>query len=31
MAGGKTSKVYTARGPVDGEDWAAVAAALNER
>lgn len=23
--------VYTARGPADGEDWAAVAAALNER
>lgn len=27
----RTAHVYTARRPVDGEDWAAVAAALNER
>ena len=27
----KSSRVYTARGPAEGEDWAAVAAALNER
>lgn len=27
----RETRVYTARGPVDGEDWQAVAAALNER
>jgi DNA-binding Xre family transcriptional regulator len=31
MADRKTLRVYRTRGPVDGEDWAAVAAALNER
>jgi DNA-binding Xre family transcriptional regulator len=31
MADRKTSRVYTTRGPADGEDWAAVAAVLNER
>ena len=31
MADRKTSQVYTARGPTEGEDWAAVASALNER
>ncbi|GLY19386.1 hypothetical protein Kisp01_64000 [Kineosporia sp. NBRC 101677] len=31
MAERGTSAVYTARGQVDGEDWPAVAAALNER
>ena len=30
-AGPATPRVYTARGRADGEDWAAVAAALNER
>ena len=29
--GPATPRVYTARGQVDGEDWAAVARALNER
>lgn len=27
----RETRVYTARGPVEGEDWQAVAAALNER
>ncbi|MBT0773168.1 helix-turn-helix transcriptional regulator [Kineosporia sp. J2-2] len=31
MAERGTPSVYTARGQVDGEDWPAVAAALNER
>ncbi|WP_131764613.1 helix-turn-helix domain-containing protein [Candidatus Protofrankia californiensis] len=31
MADRKTPPVYRTRGPVDGEDWAAVAAALNDR
>ncbi|WP_018639798.1 helix-turn-helix domain-containing protein [Parafrankia elaeagni] len=31
MSDRKASRVYTARGPAEGEDWAAVAAALNER
>ncbi|KLL10836.1 MULTISPECIES: helix-turn-helix domain-containing protein [Protofrankia] len=31
MTDRNTSRVYTARRPVDGEDWAAVAAALNAR
>jgi DNA-binding Xre family transcriptional regulator len=31
MADRKTLRVYRTRGPADGEDWAAVAAALNER
>ncbi len=31
MADRNTHRVYTARRPVDGEDWAAVAVALNER
>jgi DNA-binding Xre family transcriptional regulator len=31
MADRNTSSVYTARGAVEGEDWAAVAVALNER
>lgn len=31
MADRKTPRVYTARGSVDGEDWDAVARALNER
>jgi DNA-binding Xre family transcriptional regulator len=31
MADGNGTGVYTSRGQVDGEDWAAVAAALNER
>ncbi len=31
MADRKTPRVYRTRGPVDGEDWAAVAAVLNER
>ncbi len=31
MADRNTHRVYTARRPADGEDWAAVAAALNER
>ncbi|WP_195905982.1 helix-turn-helix domain-containing protein [Parafrankia discariae] len=31
MADRKTAPVYRTRGPVDGEDWAAVAVALNER
>lgn len=29
--GPRSSRVYTARGRVDGEDWAAVADTLNER
>jgi DNA-binding Xre family transcriptional regulator len=31
MAEARDRRVYTARGPVDGEDWSAVAAVLNER
>jgi DNA-binding Xre family transcriptional regulator len=31
MAEGNATGVYTSRGQVDGEDWAAVAVALNER
>src|SRR3954468_18819655 len=31
MADRKAPPVYTARGQVEGEDWAAVATALNER
>jgi DNA-binding Xre family transcriptional regulator len=31
MAERGTSAIYTARGQVEGEDWPAVAAALNER
>ncbi|WP_261561375.1 helix-turn-helix domain-containing protein [Frankia tisae] len=31
MADRKTLRVYRTRGPADGEDWAAVAVALNER
>jgi DNA-binding Xre family transcriptional regulator len=31
MADRRTSRVYTARGAAEGEDWPAVAAALNER
>jgi DNA-binding Xre family transcriptional regulator len=31
MAEGNGTGVYTSRGQVDGEDWAAVAVALNER
>jgi DNA-binding Xre family transcriptional regulator len=31
MADRKTSPVYTARGSVEGEDWSAVAMALNRR
>jgi DNA-binding Xre family transcriptional regulator len=31
MADRKAPSVYRARGPVDGEDWAAVAAALNKQ
>src|SRR4051794_8524686 len=31
MAEARDHHVYTARGPVDGEDWGAVAAVLNER
>jgi len=31
MADRKAPSVYRARGPVDGEDWAAVAAALNDQ
>jgi transcriptional regulator with XRE-family HTH domain len=31
MADRKAPSVYRARGPVDGEDWAAVAAALNNQ
>jgi DNA-binding Xre family transcriptional regulator len=31
MADRKTSRVYTARGAAEGEDWPAVAAALNAR
>lgn len=31
MTDARGSDVYTARGPVEGEDWAAVAAAVNER
>lgn len=31
MAEARNPRVYTARGPADGEDWDAVAAAVNER
>ena len=31
MAEARDRPVYTARGPVDGEDWSAVAAVVNER
>jgi DNA-binding Xre family transcriptional regulator len=31
MAEARERPVYTARGPVEGEDWGAVAAVLNER
>lgn len=31
MADGNTSKVYTSRGPVEGENWSAVAEAVNRR
>lgn len=31
VTGPQPPRVYTARGPVDGEDWTAVAHALNER
>src|SRR5687768_18322385 len=31
MAEARGRPVYTARGPVEGEDWGAVAAVLNER
>ncbi|WP_112109245.1 helix-turn-helix transcriptional regulator [Parafrankia sp. Ea1.12] len=31
MSDRKAPRVYTARGPAEGEDWAAVATALNER
>src|SRR5262245_18104936 len=31
MADRKNAPVYRTRGPVDGEDWAAVAAAISER
>ncbi|MBI1758270.1 MAG: helix-turn-helix transcriptional regulator [Actinobacteria bacterium] len=31
MTNRRPARVYTARGPVEGEDWQAVAAALNDR